>query len=807
MADTPNNWGPPPMGEQVRTPPHNDEAERSMLGAVFVDNRAVDEVSALVQPENLYREPHRHIFRAMLELHGRGEAIDVITLADYLSAEGLLDAVGGANALARLSHEVPSATNVSYYATIVKRKASLRAFIAAAHTLIDECYSDVSDFDGFMDRAEAELFAITRSGAQKSYATMREVIREAFAQIEALYQKAEQVTGVPSGFADLDEITAGWQPSDLIILAARPAMGKCLVEGSRVMLADGRWEPIEDLHARGEARVVTLDRSMRFCEADVSAFVDDGVKPAFRVTTRSGRRVDATAVHPLLTLSGWRSVRDLEVGTPIAVPRTLPFFGDVRPRDCEAKLCGYLLGDGIFCSGTPTFRSSDEALIDDFIAAAEAFGGLEVRRVEDGEETAVEVLGLRPWLEELGIWGRTDSEKVVPESIFTWDERSVASFLNRLFASGGRVVTVKDVSVEVPETGQSSSVWLRGTSEAFVRQVSHLLLRFGVCSRLERRSGKCGGWRLNIDTSEGSLHRFVSRIGVVSKEDVFARVLAREVAEERGQEDVRWDPIVSIEPLGMKQVYDLTVPETHNFVAEDVCVHNTAITLNMASHAALERQVPVAFFSLEMSNVQLALRMLCSESRVDQGKMRTGRLTEQEWARLLKGAKSLSESKIFLDDTPALPIMELRSKARQLKAEHDIGIIFVDYLQLMKAPGRNIGSREQEISEISRNLKGIAKELNVPVIALAQLNRGVEQRADKRPMNSDLRESGAIEQDADIISFIYRDEVYNPESEDKGLAEVILGKHRNGGLGTVKLRFFGQFTRFENLAPGDYSEP
>ena len=429
-----------------------------MIGAIFVDNRSFDEVSALVSPEDLYREPHRHVFRAMGELHARGEAIDVITLADHLSAGGLLDAVGGANFLARLSHEVPSAANVGNYATIVRRKSSLRAFIATAHTLIDECYSDVADFDGFMDRAEAELFSITRSGAQKSYSTMREVIREAFAQIESLYQKSEQVTGVPSGFADLDEITAGWQPSDLIILAARPAMGK------------------------------------------------------------------------------------------------------------------------------------------------------------------------------------------------------------------------------------------------------------------------------------------------------------------------------------------------------------TAITLNMAAHAALERKVGVAYFSLEMSNVQLALRMLCSESRVDQSKMRTGRLTEQEWARLLKGAKALSESKIFLDDTPALPIMELRSKARQLKAEHDIGIIFVDYLQLMKAPGRNIGSREQEIAEISRNLKGIAKELNIPVIALAQLNRGVEQRAEKRPMNSDLRESGSIEQDADIISFLYRDEVYNPESEDKGLGEVILGKHRNGSLGTVKLRFFGSLTRFENLAPGDYSE-
>lgn len=453
MANGPNNWNNAPAMGEVRVPPHNDDAERSLLGALFLDNRALDEVSAVVQPDDLYRENHRHIYRAMLTLHYRGDAIDVITLADQLHAEGVLDASGGPNFLARLSNEVPSAANVSYYANIVSRKSALRNFIGTAHGLIDQCYDDVEDFEAFMDTAESELFAITQAGVKKGYVTMREVVKEAFAQIESLYQKAEQVTGVSSGFADLDAITAGWQPSDLIILAARPAMGK------------------------------------------------------------------------------------------------------------------------------------------------------------------------------------------------------------------------------------------------------------------------------------------------------------------------------------------------------------TALTLNMAAHAAIERKVPVAFFSLEMANVQLAIRMLCSEARIDQGKLRTGRMGEQEWARLIKAAGVLSESKIFLDDTPALPIMEFRSKARKLKAEHDIGIIFIDYLQLMKAPGRNIGSREQEISEISRNLKGIAKELNVPVIALAQLNRGVEQRADKRPMNSDLRESGAIEQDADIISFIYRDEVYNPESEDKGIAEVILGKHRNGALGTVRLKFFGSYTRFENLAP------
>lgn len=443
----------PQSDAPIRIPPHNDDAERSLLGSILLDNRVLDEIQGRVKAEDFYRESHRHIFRAMEQLHRRGEALDVITLADHLAASDLLENVGGPNFLARLSSEVPSAANVEHYGNIVRRKASLRAFISAADGLVEECYGDVNDVDSFMDSAEQTLFAITQSGAARSYATMREVIREAFGQIEALYQKSEQITGIPSGFVDLDDLTAGWQPSDLIILAARPAMGK------------------------------------------------------------------------------------------------------------------------------------------------------------------------------------------------------------------------------------------------------------------------------------------------------------------------------------------------------------TSFTLNMLTHAALHRNTPAAFFSLEMSNQQLAIRMLCSEAHIDQSRLRRGQMTEAEWNRLIKAAGTLSEAKIFLDDTPALPIMEFRSKVRRLKAEHDVGVVFVDYLQLMRGSARNSNNREQEISEISRNLKAVAKELNIPIIALAQLNRGVEQRADKRPMMSDLRESGAIEQDADLILFIYRDEVYHPDTEAQGLAEIIIGKHRNGGLGTVRLRFFNTHTRFENLAP------
>jgi len=212
----------------------------------------------------------------------------------------------------------------------------------------------------------------------------------------------------------------------------------------------------------------------------------------------------------------------------------------------------------------------------------------------------------------------------------------------------------------------------------------------------------------------------------------------------------------------------------------------------------------VAVFSMEMSASQLAFRLISSLGRINQQHLRTGDLAEEEWPRVTSAITMLSEVKIFIDDTPALSPGELRARSRRLKREHDLGLIVIDYLQLMQVPG-NTENRATEISEISRGLKALAKELDVPVIALSQLNRSLEQRADKRPMMSDLRESGAIEQDADLIMFIYRDEYYNPDSPDKGLAEVIIGKQRNGPTGTVKLTFLGQYTKFENYASDSYS--
>lgn len=229
----------------------------------------------------------------------------------------------------------------------------------------------------------------------------------------------------------------------------------------------------------------------------------------------------------------------------------------------------------------------------------------------------------------------------------------------------------------------------------------------------------------------------------------------------------------------------------------------TAFAMNVAEHAVIKEELPVAIFSMEMPGEQLAMRLMSSLGRIDQHKVRTGKLDDQDWPRLTSAVQMLSDKRLYIDDTPALTPTELRSRCRRMAREHGLGLVVIDYLQLMQVTGTK-ENRATEISEISRSLKAMAKELNVPVVALSQLNRSLEQRPNKRPVMSDLRESGAIEQDADLIAFIYRDEVYDEESPDKGVAEIIVAKQRNGPIGTVRLAFLGKYTRFENLSPASY---
>ena len=370
--------------------------------------------------------------------------------------------------------------------------------------------------------------------------------------------------------------------------------------------------------------------------------------------------------------------------------------------------------------------------------------------------------------------GNGNMEKTIPPIVFKLGRSQIALFLNQLL---------------------KSQTTYKTNQEKLARQIQHLLLRFGIIARLKKGYNKeqttQTTWQVEI-IEPLSIQRL--EIGVVAQ-----TLEPLDLIETQTDHDIYWDEIIAIENLGEKHVYDLTIPHTHNFIANDICVHNTAFCLNLAHNIAVGYKLPVAVFSLEMSKEQLVQRLLASEAQIETGYLRSGRISQTQWEPLSRAISLLSEMPVFIDDTPNITITQMRSQARKLQAQQNskLGLIVIDYLQLMEGAGDN---RVQELSKITRSLKGLARELSVPIIALSQLSRSVEARTNKRPMLSDLRESGSIEQDADLVIMLYREEYYAPDTPDRGIAEVIIAKHRNGPTGTVKLLFDPQFTKFKNLA-------
>ena len=448
----------PDVAVPERTLPHNLDAEKSVLGAILIHNDAFNHAAELIDSHDFFRDAHRRIFDKMVTLSERGDAIDFITLKEELSRAGELDEIGGPSYIAALADGVPRSANVEYYARIVKEKATLRNLIHSANKILTDAYEAEQEPDLLLDEAERAIFAIAEDRIRAGFVPLRDLVQNSFATIEKLQQHKGLVTGVPTGFVDLDEMTSGLQPSDLILVAARPSMGK------------------------------------------------------------------------------------------------------------------------------------------------------------------------------------------------------------------------------------------------------------------------------------------------------------------------------------------------------------TSFVLNIAQHVGTATDMTVGFFSLEMSKEQLFMRLLTSEARIDAHRFRSGYLSEKDYGRLSHALGTLAEARVYIDDTASIGVLEMRAKARRLKAEHGLHLLIIDYIQLMTGRGR-FESRQQELATISRSLKGLAKELNVPVVALSQLSRAPETRSDHRPQLSDLRESGALEQDADLVMFIFREEQYRtadgePNQEAEGVAEIIVGKQRNGPTGTAKLAFVKEHTRFENLAHG-----
>jgi len=705
-------------------PPQNIEAEEAILGGILLDPEAMGRIRDRLLPQAFYVNAHREIYQAAIILNNQNKPTDLLSLTEWLTGNDKLNRIGGRNKLATLIDRTVSSVNIDMLADLVMDKYLRRQLIKAGNEIVKLGFETQTELPIVLDQAEQKVFGITQEKPQEGLVHISDTLVHTFQEIETRHEGVA-LPGIPSGFYDLDAMTSGFQRSDLIIVAGRPSMGKCVSYDSEIVLADGEIVTIEELYNRKGGMVLTLNPNWKFSFTQPCRFVNDGIKPVFRVTTALGRSIDTTITHPYLTPTGWQKLADLKPGAKIAVPAQINVFGKEKIDDGQIKTIAHCLGNG-------------------------------------------------------------NMEKTIPPIVFKLGRSQIALFLNWLFISNieheGQTLAIKEKLQTTYRTNQ----------EKLARQIQHLLLRLGIIARLRKGYNKeqttQTTWQLEI-TEPLSIQRF--EIGVVAQ--------TLEPIETQKDHDIYWDEIIAIENLGEKQVYDLTIPHTHNFIANDICVHNTAFCLNLAHNIAVGYKLPVAVFSLEMSKEQLVQRLLASEAQIETGYLRSGRISQTQWEPLSRAISLLSEMPVFIDDTPNITITQMRSQARKLQAQQNskLGLIVIDYLQLMEGAGDN---RVQELSKITRSLKGLARELSVPIIALSQLSRSVEARTNKRPMLSDLRESGSIEQDADLVIMLYREEYYAPDTPDRGIAEVIIAKHRNGPTGTVKLLFDPQFTKFKNLA-------
>jgi replicative DNA helicase len=804
-----------PQPPTAHVPPQNIEAEESVLGAMLVAEptltRVIDEVK--LNAADFYLDKHGAIFSCIHDLYAASKPVDELSVSESLTQRNQIEEAGGKHYVSELAAKVPAAGNAKHYAEIVQQNSLLRRLLGAGQEIQGWVHERDGEPRELSERAEKLLFDVAHKEQASDFKLLSEILHDEVDRLEKLSTGELELTGTPSGFRDIDSITGGFQPGNLIIVAARPAMGKCQSAQSLVYDpltgARRRVEELFDAYSQGEEIwVASVGPDLQMKPAKVAAIESNGRKKVYRLTTRLGRWTEATSNHPVLTSSGWQELGDVRQGARIAVPRCLP-------------------------------RTAQPAELPD---------------------SEVVLLAARIADRSIG-----SAEKFVPDAVFGLSDEQLARFLGVMYACDGHVYC----SDRLAQIGYTT------ISERLARDVQHLLLRLGIIATIRTLkrpiydgTGKTAR-EIRI-TSQESLRRFCELVAIPGKEGKQEEVLERldaaprstntdtlpagiwedillakgeqswaDVSEKTGRprnhnwhvgarapsrglvgelttavaspaleelcdSDIWWDEVESVEYVGEEETYDLDVPGLRNFVADDIIVHNSAIVANIAENVAVKRNLPVAFFSLEMSEVELAQRFIACRARISGDKLRKGQVASKDWPKVVRACNELEEAPLWFDDSSDLGVLDLRAKARRLHAQEQdrggLGLIIVDYLQLMRTDDPR-ANRVEQVGQISRGLKILARELEVPVLAISQLSRAPEQRSPPKPMLSDLRESGNLEQDADLVAFLFREDYYrDPDDEPDGLADLIIAKHRNGPIGTPKLVFLDRFPKFADYA-------
>ncbi len=791
--------------------PQNADAERAVLGAILTNANAFYRVIGIINTEDFFKDAHRTLFATIRRLAEESREIDTLTVKEELARHALLDQVGGHAYVSSLMDGVPDIANVERYAKIIKEKSTLRRLIVMGNSVMRAALDVPSEPSEVLTIAEKSLYEIAEGATDKGFVGLDRITRQNMTAIEQLNGAGQLLTGLPTGYDRFNEFTSGFQPQDLIIIAARPSMGKAQPLDAKV------------LTPRGFVCMGSLKEGDELASIDgkpsrVVGIFPQGERQVYRVELSDGRSAECCAEHLWrIWYRGWDSPRIISTGRLLEMLQRRRYqrrlyietfdgdFGNDAELAIDPWLLGFLIGDGTLHGTSVCFSTGSREILDRVAGAVGSdytithAGAYDYRITQQGPKTRGRgyrnANALKVALERLGLWGSHAQDKFIPRQFFSFSKASRAQLLRGLIDSDGWIETwgsirfgsaserlARDVVDLVRSLGGTASYSSRSTSYSY---------------RGERRPGRAA-YICNIQLPDELETGFIT-----PKQ-------TRRAARRR----LRRLNILSITPTRFTQTQCIAVSHpSHLYITDGYTVtHNTSFMMNIAESIAIpgkdgqprnggQRLYSCGVFSLEMSKEQIGLRILSSESGVSNHLIRAGMLSERNWRDLAEASARLSKAKIFVDDTPGIDPLEMRAKARRLKMEAGLDMVMVDYLQLMSIKGK-IESRQQEISQISRGLKAIAKELNVPLISLSQLSRRPEQRTgDHRPQLSDLRESGSIEQDADLVAFIYRDEVYNKETEEKGIAEIIIAKQRNGPIGDFKLVFRNDITKFFNYEP------
>jgi replicative DNA helicase len=733
-----------PLEVPTRIPPHNLDAERAVLGAILLEGReALPRVVEVLRPSDFYTEAHRAIYQAMLALFDRGQPVDSLTLSEELRRTDQLSFVGGPAAIALLMEEASIAAHLGSYTAIVRDMAVLRELIQTSTHIIGQAFDAKEDVQTLVDDAEKRIFGLAERRLEGSAQPVAKILKNTFEYIERLYERKEHVTGVATGFEKLDLETSGFQPSDFIIIAGRPSMGKAQPLDARIKTPTG-WKRM------GELRPGDVLASIDGAESRVCRVFPQGVRQVYRVTFSDGRSAECCAEHLWrVHFRGWNAPRTLRTEAVatllgraryrhrlwIDVPSAEGGHDEALPLD--PWLLGALLGDGTLGGSSLRFSTADPEMLARVAERAgpaftlQSAGGYDWRIVQTAGahragHAGVAANPIMETLRALRLWDVSSDAKFVPEIYMQAPREARLGLLQGLMDTDGWIE-------------RWGSARFCSTSERLARDVAALVRSLGGwCSVRRRRTS----YRAADGTRTAGLPAFVCNIQYPQPKDLVTLSVKR-VRALNAPRRQRRPVFVSIEPTRVTETRCIAVTHPSQlYITDDhVVTHNTAFALNIVQHVGVNLRGTALVLSLEMSAQQLVQRMLCSEAKVDSQAVRTGFLSSSDWHRLTAAAGRLSEAKIFIDDSPGLTVLEARAKARRMKAEHGLDLLVIDYLQLMRGRAA-LENRQQEISEISRSLKALAKELNVPVVALSQLSRAVEARAqrDFRPQLSDLRE-------------------------------------------------------------------